>query len=32
MVARIFAVSTAGRCGTTITDSTKRSFLVSAAM
>ncbi len=32
MVARIFAVSTAGRCGTTITDVTIRSFDVDAAM
>ena len=32
MVANIFAVSTAGRCGTTMTDSTKRSLFVSAAI
>ena len=32
MVARIFAVSTAGRWGTTITEVTMRSFLVAAAM
>ena len=32
IVARIFAVSTAGRCGTTITEVTMRSFVVAAAM
>ena len=32
MVARIFAVSTAGRCGTTITEVTIRSVDVAAAM
>ena len=31
-MARIFAVSTAGRCGTTITEVTIRSFVVAAAM
>ncbi len=32
MVDSIFAVSTAGRCGTTMTDSTNRSFAVMPAM